>query len=96
MEIEYDIGQKVFYVCHDCAHDEDKVFEGFVKFIYITSECIEYGMSKQIDGEYHRTVRGYSIGLTESEAVRNHFTYKASEKFKEANELLSIAESGKL
>jgi hypothetical protein len=95
METEYDIGQKVFYVCKDCSGN--KVFEGFVKYINIWSESlIEYGMAKELGGEYHRSVHGYAIGLTESEAVRKHFTHNAKEHLKKANELLSIAESGKL
>lgn len=95
METEYDIGQKVFYVCKE--YSGNKVFEGFVKYIHIWSESnVEYGMTKQLGGEYHKTVNGYAIGLTESEAVRKHFTHKSIEHFKKANELLSIAESGKL
>jgi hypothetical protein len=97
METEYDIGQKVFYVCKEYSNSENKVFEGFVKYIHIWSESnIEYGMTKQLNGEYHKSVLGYAIGLTESEAVRKHFTHKAKEHFKKADELLSIAESGKL
>ena len=97
METEYDIGQKVFYVCKEYSHGENKVFEGFVKYINIWSESnIEYGMTKELDGEYHKGVHGYAIGLTESEAVRKYFTHKAKEHFKKANELLAIAESGKL
>ena len=97
METEYDIGQKVFYVCKEYSNDEDRVFEGFVKYINIWSESnIEYGMTKELDGEYHKSVQGYAIGLTESEAVRKYFTHKAKEHFRKANELSAIAESGKL
>lgn len=97
MKTEYDIGQKVFYVCKEYSDSENKVFEGFVKYIHIWSESnIEYGITKQLGGEYYKSVQDYSIGLTESEAVRKHFTHKANEHFKKANELLSIAESGKL
>lgn len=95
METEYDIGQKVFYVCTD--YSGSKVFEGFVKHIHIWSETnIEYDMTKQKGGEYHKRVYGYAIGLTKSEAVRKHFTHNAKEHFKKANEFLSIAESGEL
>jgi hypothetical protein len=97
METEYDIGQKVFYVCKEYSNGENKVFEGFVKNINIWSESnIEYGMTKELDGKYHKTVHGYAIGLTESEAIRKLFTHNAKEHFKKANELLAIAESGKL
>jgi hypothetical protein len=97
METEYDIGQKVFYVCKEYSNSEIKVFEGFVAYIHIYSEAnIEYGMTKKLDGEYHKTVPGYAIGLSESEAIRKHFTHNAKEHFKKANELLAIAESGKL
>ena len=97
METEYDIGQKVFYVCKEYSNREPKVFEGFVKYINIWSESnIEYGMTKQLYGEYHKSVHGYAIGLTENEALRKYFTHKAEEHLKKANKLLSIAESGKL
>ena len=97
METEYDIGQKVFYVCKEYTNSENKVFEGFVKFIHIWSESsIEYGMTKELGGEYHISVHDYAIGLTESEAVRKHFTHNAKEHLKKADELLSIAEAGKL
>ena len=97
METEYDIGQKVFYVCRESLGSANKVFEGFVKYINIWSESnIEYGMTKELGGEYHKSVHGYAIGLTESEAVRKHFTHNAKEHIKKADELLSIAEEGKL
>ena len=97
METEYDIGQKVFYVYKEYSNSENKVFEGFIKYIKIWSESdIEYCMTKELDGEYHASVHGYAIGLTESEAIKKHFTHNANEYFKKANELWAIAESGKL
>ena len=98
METEYDIGQKVFYVYKDCSsYCGNNVCEGFVKYIYIRSESdIEYGMTKQLGGELHEVVNGYAIGMSESEAIRKHFTHAAEEHFKKADELLSIADSGKL
>ena len=54
--------------------------------IYFKKSNIEYGMTKELDGEYHKSVYGYAIGLTESEAVRKHFTHNAKEHIKKAAE----------
>lgn len=98
METEYDIGQKVFYVYKEYSHSENQVFEGFIKYIKIWSASnIKYGVEKEVGSETaHAEVCEYAIGLTESEAVRKHFTHQSKEHLKKATELLDIAESGKL
>lgn len=90
MQTKFDIGQKVFYVYQEYESSPNKVLEGFIYYIKIwPSGVTEYGITETWDTpNYKCTVPEYAIGLTESKAVRSHFTHKAEEQFKQLGESL--------
>ena len=97
MQTKFDIGQKVFYVYERSHFKGWEVFEGFVWYIKARAHRTYYGITETLsEPEYKCEVPEYAIGLTESEAVRSHYTNRANEYFKKLEEYHEGIKSGKL